>query len=181
MSANDIGGYQSVTLNPGAGGDIVPDDSIREWQKRVHALSKEKGWHDCQVCEGSGWSGSPEFGFQCGECAGTGKVSRNILEMLILVHSEISEAVEFFRTGNEGHELYEVFAAGFRNRKGEWVPKVDRKTGMPKPDGFAIELADAVIRIMDLAEYLHIDLAGAIAAKNAFNQLRPYRHGNLKA
>lgn len=40
------------------------------------------------------------------------------------------------------------------------------------------ELADIVIRTMDLAESLQINLAEAILEKHAFNQTRPIKHGN---
>ena len=40
------------------------------------------------------------------------------------------------------------------------------------------ELADIVIRSMDLAESLKIDLAAEILKKASFNANRPYKHGN---
>lgn len=40
------------------------------------------------------------------------------------------------------------------------------------------ELADIVIRTMDLAESLGINLALAIVNKNEANRARPYKHGN---
>lgn len=80
----------------------------------------------------------------------------NVPEKLALIHSEISEALEHYR--NEEKEIF-------------FGPD-------GKPDGFAIELADAVIRIMDLCGKMGIDLEGAIKLKHEFNKERPYRHGN---
>jgi NTP pyrophosphatase (non-canonical NTP hydrolase) len=44
--------------------------------------------------------------------------------------------------------------------------------------GLEVELADALIRIMDLAGYLQIDLGGAIVEKLAYNAQRPHKHGS---
>lgn len=71
-----------------------------------------------------------------------------VAEKLCLVHSEISEAME-------GH------------RKGLMDDK------LPHRSMIEVELADAVIRIADLAGALGLDLGGAIAEKMAFNAVRP--------
>lgn len=71
-----------------------------------------------------------------------------VAEKLCLSHSELSE-------GMEGH------------RKG----KMDDK--LPHRPMLEVELADAVIRICDLAGALELDLGGAIAEKMAFNAVRP--------
>jgi NTP pyrophosphatase (non-canonical NTP hydrolase) len=67
---------------------------------------------------------------------------------LCLIHSEVSEAME-------GH------------RKGLMDDK------LPHRQMIEVELADAVIRIADLAGALGLDLGGAIAEKMAFNAVRP--------
>lgn len=72
---------------------------------------------------------------------------RNVGEMLMLIVSEVSEAME-------GH------------RKGLADDKLQHR------DMLEVELADAVIRICDLAGYLDLDLGGAIAEKLAFNAKR---------
>lgn len=83
----------------------------------------------------------------------------NIPEKLALIHSEISEALEAYRNGEMATHIL--------------------STG--KPEGFGIELADAVIRILDLCGYLGIDLESEIELKHNYNTTRPYRHGNKKA
>lgn len=74
-------------------------------------------------------------------------ITRNVGEMLCLIHSEISEAME-------GHR---------KNRMDDHLPS--RKM-------IEVELADAVIRICDMSEGLGLDLAGAIYEKCLYNEHR---------
>jgi len=74
-------------------------------------------------------------------------IERNIGEMLCLVHSEISEALE-------GH------------RK----DLMDDK--LPHRKMLEVELADAVIRIFDIAAGLNLDLGGAFDEKMEYNAKR---------
>ena len=87
-----------------------------------------------------------------------------LAEKLCLIHSEVSEALEEVRTG-QGLEMY----YGPRSR----VPTHNAT----KPEGFVVELADVCIRIFDLCGALGLDLEGAIEAKRAYNETRPYKHG----
>lgn len=77
---------------------------------------------------------------------------RPIPELLCLIHSEISEAL-----------------VGFRNQ----IPRGDK-------GWIGEELADAVIRIFDMAEYLNIDISREVESKHLYNTTRPYRHGGKK-
>jgi NTP pyrophosphatase (non-canonical NTP hydrolase) len=77
-------------------------------------------------------------------------------ERLMLVVSELSEALEEYRNGHNVR---------------------DSRIENGKPEGVPIELADAVIRIFDLCGVHGIDLANAIEVKHAFNATRPWRHG----
>ena len=88
---------------------------------------------------------------------------RNIGEILALIHSEVSEALEVYRL------------KGKDSLKENWL---DEKG---KPEGFTVELADVIIRIADLCGELGLDLESALTTKLSYNQTRPYRHGNKKA
>jgi NTP pyrophosphatase (non-canonical NTP hydrolase) len=80
----------------------------------------------------------------------------NVPEKIALIHSELSEALEEWRETGED-KLY-ICPDG-------------------KPEGFSIELADTVIRILDLCDALEIDLAEAIDIKMRYNETREAKHG----
>ena len=78
----------------------------------------------------------------------------NVAEKLMLTVTELSEALEFARDGN-----FDLFFDGL------------------KPDGFPAELADAIIRILDMCAAMNIDIAKVLALKMGYNESRPVRHG----
>lgn len=67
---------------------------------------------------------------------------------IALIHSEVSEALEAFRKNKMDDHL-------------------------PQRLGVEVELADAVIRIFDLAGALGVDIGGAIEDKLGYNATRP--------
>ena len=119
--------------------------NINELCKESHAISLEKGWYD--------------------------KGDRNIGELLMLVTSELVEALEEVRNGWNPKAIY---------YSGEGSASKEQSEKHPKPEGFPVELADAVIRIADLCGYLGIDLEEAIRIKTEYNKTRPSRHGGKK-
>ena len=70
-----------------------------------------------------------------------------VAEKLALIHSEVSEAMEAARKNLMDDKL-------------------------PHRKGIEVELADAVIRILDLTGALNLDLAGAIQEKLSYNATR---------
>jgi NTP pyrophosphatase (non-canonical NTP hydrolase) len=78
---------------------------------------------------------------------------QNKAEVLALIHSEISEALEALREDNP------------RSKK------------IPPYSCVEEELADAVIRIANFGKTHNWDIAGAIQAKTVYNSNRTYRHG----
>lgn len=108
---------------------------MKDLIKKIHEQNVQAGWWtDLNTGESlTSKNGEP--------------AKRNIPEMLCLIHSEISEAME-------GH------------RKNLMDDK------LPHRSMLEVELADAVIRICDMAGGLGLDLDSAINEKLEFNKKR---------
>jgi hypothetical protein len=86
----------------------------------------------------AGWYKDPKTGDD---------VARNFGEVVALMHSELSEALEADRKGLMDDKL-------------------------PHRDGREVEFADCIIRILDTAAAMGLDVAGAIIEKNRYNKER---------
>ena len=82
---------------------------------------------------------------------------RNLPEIIALCHSELSEALEAYRNGEEM-----VWMNG------------------DKPDGIAVEMCDCIIRILDYLAEENIDIDFVLGAKHGYNLTRPYKHGGKR-
>lgn len=100
--------------------------NLKELQIEIHSINRSKGFWD---------------------------QPRNQSEIICLIHSELSEALEAVRHDN---------------------PPSDH---IPAFSGLEEELADVVIRVLDYAAGFNLDLEGAIRAKIDFNSNRPFMHG----
>lgn len=92
----------------------------------AYCIAYDKGWHEIQ---------------------------RPLPEALMLMVSELAEALEALRAGNPVSEK------------------------IPPHPLFAEELADCIIRILDTAWALDLDIGSAVLAKMEYNRSRPHRHG----
>lgn len=112
---------------------------------------QEKAELDFEFCNG--------FDYQCRKAYqiakdhGWHEKPRNDGEVLALIHCEISEALQALRDGNKPDHHCPDFSS------------------------LEIELADAIIRIMDYAGERGLNLSLAILEKMEFNKKRPYKHG----
>lgn len=99
---------------------------------------REAQYLACKTANDAGWYKDPVTGED---------IERNFGEVIALMHSELSEALE-----------------------------ADRKSLMddklPHRDGREVEFADCIIRILDTAGKLKLDVASALIEKNRYNQDR---------
>lgn len=102
-------------------------------QEEVFRLNSSKGWFD---------------------------EDRSVGDMVALLHSEVSEVLEAYRTFK------------FQDAT-ERIPNAD----LDKPEGVGAEMADCLIRLLDMAKRWDVDLAAEFTRKMAYNWTREYRHG----
>lgn len=95
---------------------------------------------------------TPKTVHQCAVDKGWWDDLRPIPELLCLLHSEISEALEAYRNNIPNNAKH----------------------------GLAEELADLVIRVWDMSEALDIDIVSEINKKHLENLSRPHRHGGKR-
>lgn len=123
---------------------------LNELTKKIHQTAVDHGW----------WEG-----VETAE-----DIHQDIGIKLLLAHSEISEAVEDWRTMDSLATLSLVLYT--ENEQG---------TGFTKPVGFPTELADTIIRLLDLSEFIGIDIEKVILDKMEYNKTRNYKHGSKSA
>ena len=124
------------------------EQAFDDIESRVHQTAVDKGWWDeCYTC----------FNITATDGrvtrSGFDPAIRNTGEAIALMHSELSEALEYARKGNGPSDH------------------------IPKFSGVEEEFADVIIRIMDYSKANNLDVSGAIIAKARFNATREHKHG----
>ena len=117
---------------------------INKLSKEIHENNKSKGFYDSE---------------------------KNIGEMLALIHSEVSEALECDRKGMYSNRT--PIALKNMMNESDFKGMFERLV----KNTFQDELADIMIRVMDLAAFKGIDLESHIMAKVKYNTMRPHKHG----
>ncbi len=132
--------------------------SLNEWAKEIHENAVAHGW----------WDEQRSFG-----------------EIVALCHSELSEALEEYRSGQPN--VYAVCGEDHTPCGGIECDHWEAFNGsckqgvlIDKPEGIAVEMADCIIRILDWCGKEGIDMDRMISLKHEYNKSRPYRHGGKR-
>lgn len=122
--------------------------NLNELSQEIHAISKSKGFYEPSEKKNTG-------------------------EVIALVHSELSEALEADRNGYN-----EIINDDILTKLGQFDNETFKKAfELHIKDTFADEWADALIRILDFAAYKKMNIEQHVKLKMRYNSLRPYKHG----
>ena len=101
-----------------------------------------------------------------------GFIDATPLEEIVLMHTELSEAVEDFRNGMSLNDF------AYLDKTNDVTTVIyDPKL---KPIGIPSEMADVIIRVLDFCGKHRIDIERAVLEKMAYNKTRPFKHGGKK-
>jgi len=124
---------------------------LNELSKQAYQNAKDKGFYESQI----------EMGTR-----------------LALIHSEVSEALEADRKNkfaSKDRNLQDMDISDLSDVQTKLYFRQEFEVSIK--DTFEDELADIMIRVMDLAAFKGIDLEYHIKMKMAYNSTRDYKHG----
>lgn len=128
---------------------------LNELAKEVFQNAKNKGFHDTE---------------------------HNIGQMLCLIHSEVSEALEAHRVDkfaikshNMTHniDLDQLSSSPSTSE----ILYFKQEFSVAVKNSFEDELADVIIRVLDLCAYKNIDIDKHVRLKMLYNSFREHKHG----
>ncbi len=123
-------------------------DEIHTMQLCVYGVNAQNGWYD---------------------------KDRTFGEDVALLHSEVSEMLEAFRT-NGLKDVTEKSCKTFDHSHPATLEQLEFHKC--KPEGVGSEAADVLVRLLDTCERYGIDLVSEFWRKLEYNATRGYRHGN---
>lgn len=159
---------------------VLPDTPLNDIAGEIHLTAVEKGWWDEE---------------------------RSVAEMLANVHAEVSEAWEDWRIGREEmtfsiradeypRDFDEEVGSAFRTfinwasaaQNGDEVGELPSGTmatlvnaGVAEPIGMEVEIADIIIRCLDILAARGCDVDKVVRTKMNYNKTRARRHGGKRA
>jgi NTP pyrophosphatase (non-canonical NTP hydrolase) len=101
-----------------------------------------------------------------------GFTDASVGEDIALMHSELSEALEAYRSGHGVNTLW------YEGPQGQVSDTPEGE--IRKPCGVRSELADVIIRILHFAGKHKIDIEEGVLEKMKFNETRAFKHGGKK-
>lgn len=165
---------------------------ISWWQTVVHARNRSSGFYDYEddvrivgelldmIMIRANSSSDPAVSVSLTQYHALARVvtdyNKAMLERkLLLAIGEVCEAHEELRAGHAPEETY--FEQQYKTATTDLPDVVHSTSTTRKPEGFGIELADAHIRLLDLAAAAGVNTEARIIEKHTFNGTRPYKHG----
>lgn len=136
----------------------MPKISLNDMADRVHDLACQKGWWPSLAAAGA--TPSDPAGFDVSTARRLAMQDKPFPQAIALLHEEVSEAFRWWKKNPMGVA-------------GDLEPHIIEG----KPEGVPSELADILIRLLDMAAAYRIDLDAAVAEKHHFNRGRTHRHG----
>lgn len=99
----------------------------------------------------------------------------NIPEKIMLIVTELSEAVEALRRNNR--QPYKIAINEVTKRKNKFNVKIGKAKRVWSKDTFEDEIADTFIRLADLCGQMNIDVEWQLGEKMKYNKKREHLHG----